>query len=55
MVRRDSGEKELAPFKSLTSKVEGILDSIQEDLLKKSRDFLKKIPKKFLIIKNSRI
>ena len=41
LVRRDNGERSLAPFGSLPSKVKKVLDLIQENLFLKSRQYLK--------------
>jgi len=42
LVRRDNRKKSSVSFKFLASTVKEILESIQKDLLKKSRDFLRK-------------
>jgi len=41
LVRRDTGERSLAPFNSSASKIKKILDSIQKNLFLKSRQYLK--------------
>jgi prolyl-tRNA synthetase len=41
LVRRDNGERSLAPFGSLPSKVKKVLDSIQKNLFLKSSQYLK--------------
>ncbi|OIP76035.1 MAG: proline--tRNA ligase [Parcubacteria group bacterium CG2_30_36_18] len=41
LVRRDTGERSLAPFSSLPSRVKKVLDLIQKNLFLKSRQYLK--------------